>query len=907
MYCENCGTKLSDDAKFCRNCGSKVRDIPLPDCEDADISIPAVFVEEKPSMKEDYTTVSLFEMPIKISNAVARYYKMKKQAYIQAEQIQQEAKVYYYDHKDDITSFESKCDLLIETGDAAQKKMQEYCYNLLFELGIYDYSLNSFLSVPGLASVSSGRYYSFIDKQKEKLDKLDQAAMSKYAEREVRKAARGRFVGGGFGISGAIGGAVQAGLMNAATGLAYSAVNAVGNVATAISTGNNKEQLKKQFLQDDSFASDFYMELWKSLKSVVDGAFERYEYIAYEQIHSVPKECEEKAVILLGNIRAGRIPEDKRKKYLAEGLNENPTYKEFFVYILCNFPEEYESLCKITDILDIKMEEVMECYLSNAESLWEGERFEVFVTYDRKENISIADVEEYKKKLEDNCKYVEEALQELNLPDGVITEAFIKKYVRAASGCYVVDDQYRNMEYIGMDETFNFFTGPDYVEAKDYDEFITYLQDREKILELGNDFNTTELQAFVRYDWEDVEYSSGIEVITAVQNRLRSMAEEIEETCPGKEYTKYLIAELKEIAVAMEPLITDLKEKKKEYELEEERKKTHCQNCGSKLIEGAKFCGECGTPVASAASTEVAVKVTPAERKTRFEELCKWIFEDVEYQYGDRVTVFGISPAYHDVESMGKAFGCNLNVEKPLIAFDYSMCFDEGFLITDKKFYSKDKHKGDIVIRNDEIGDVLSGKELLANALYIVQKEGRVSAPVYLSGMENTIDMVYRLHLLYSMAKETEGADKNLFSDRKTLISDIICFSPPVDSSMLIRGKIYVPSGNAKLQKMKKNFGVSDEEKIFMILDSSMFGSCKVGLAISMRGIILKDGSNSNTVWLDWERFKTATVKKGVTSIKVNASDFSCNVGAEQETAYSILRNLQTVVRLYPDLFKEDR
>ena len=26
MFCENCGTKLSDDVKFCRNCGAPVEE-----------------------------------------------------------------------------------------------------------------------------------------------------------------------------------------------------------------------------------------------------------------------------------------------------------------------------------------------------------------------------------------------------------------------------------------------------------------------------------------------------------------------------------------------------------------------------------------------------------------------------------------------------------------------------------------------------------------------------------------------------------------------------------------------------------------------------------------------------------------------------------------------------------------
>lgn len=50
--------------------------------------------------------------------------------------------------------------------------------------------------------------------------------------REVRKSSRGRWSGGGFGLSGALKGAAMAGSMNMATGMAHSAFNFVGNTKT---------------------------------------------------------------------------------------------------------------------------------------------------------------------------------------------------------------------------------------------------------------------------------------------------------------------------------------------------------------------------------------------------------------------------------------------------------------------------------------------------------------------------------------------------------------------------------------------------------------------------------------------------------------------------------------------------
>lgn len=54
------------------------------------------------------------------------------------------------------------------------------------------------------------------------------------ALREERKLYRSRWVGGGFGIRGAMKGAVEASILNTATGMGVSAINAIGNFRTSV-------------------------------------------------------------------------------------------------------------------------------------------------------------------------------------------------------------------------------------------------------------------------------------------------------------------------------------------------------------------------------------------------------------------------------------------------------------------------------------------------------------------------------------------------------------------------------------------------------------------------------------------------------------------------------------------------
>lgn len=62
----------------------------------------------------------------------------------------------------------------------------------------------------------------------------DEAEMRQY--RELRKLNRGRWVGGGFGLKGALAGAAQASLMNAANAGIHSIVNLIGNANSSRKT-----------------------------------------------------------------------------------------------------------------------------------------------------------------------------------------------------------------------------------------------------------------------------------------------------------------------------------------------------------------------------------------------------------------------------------------------------------------------------------------------------------------------------------------------------------------------------------------------------------------------------------------------------------------------------------------------
>ena len=114
--------------------------------------------------------------------------------------------------------------------------------------GYYDLDRTSYIQ-DYLLEVVGEDHELYIDKAYEQLeDEYTDIVMTqeqKEEYRRLRKASRGRMVGGGFGLSGAIKGAATAGAVNMVTGIGHSLFNAVGNIATSISTSSKKSKLYK--------------------------------------------------------------------------------------------------------------------------------------------------------------------------------------------------------------------------------------------------------------------------------------------------------------------------------------------------------------------------------------------------------------------------------------------------------------------------------------------------------------------------------------------------------------------------------------------------------------------------------------------------------------------------------------
>ena len=204
--------------------------------------------------------------------------------------------------------------------------------------------------------------FSFNDSSKEKIDAIIQKIWSNLGdlhltfeeiaedkkiskeERARRKAMRGRWEGGGFGVGGAIKGAVTAGAMNAVTGLVHSGVNMVGNaISSSIANSNRKNAVKDFFNTTESLMSEIRQELWEFYIEIIAKNYPKLQFIP--DIHDSAEEKNMRKK-LLGT-------EENREDKAIELLMYNPYNPLNILAILMSFRDSWnQSMDKTFSVME---------------------------------------------------------------------------------------------------------------------------------------------------------------------------------------------------------------------------------------------------------------------------------------------------------------------------------------------------------------------------------------------------------------------------------------------------------------------------------------------------------------------------------------------------------------------------
>ena len=160
--------------------------------------------------------------------------------------------------------------------------------------------------------------------------------------KDNKRANRSQWVGGGFGVSGAIKGAVQAKAMNVAT----DAVRGIGWAFNDFADNNYFNKMKANLITDD---------IWTDLEGAIDSCILGV-YIAClieygehtgEKFDWISEENNNKAKAILNNIKTRKLDPERILKLLAGAIQIYPYNAEYFYYLYGNTD------CSRTEINDI--------------------------------------------------------------------------------------------------------------------------------------------------------------------------------------------------------------------------------------------------------------------------------------------------------------------------------------------------------------------------------------------------------------------------------------------------------------------------------------------------------------------------------------------------------------------------
>lgn len=220
-------------------------------------------------------------------------------------------------------------------------------YEDLSKIGIYDISKERFTDqcgdYEGFADAFDevrGYYNSIIDQLEAEIE-----------YREERKECRGRFVGGGFGFSGAVKGMATAGAMNAVTGAGHSLANAIGNAKSE----HDAKAAKKALYENRETLSillnaikDDILHVYNAFMSFINKKKDQYISNVFYQ---------DKAEALFQN--AQKLP-DKRIDLLSDAFTQCPWDYDILSYIFLNYREERKNVWNIAKRFHVNLFTVAE-------------------------------------------------------------------------------------------------------------------------------------------------------------------------------------------------------------------------------------------------------------------------------------------------------------------------------------------------------------------------------------------------------------------------------------------------------------------------------------------------------------------------------------------------------------------
>lgn len=201
----------------------------------------------------------------------------------------------------------------------------------LIKLGIYDVSFNRIAEKYGEFILEP--WFAAYDAVEDEYLRLDMNEALVNEKRTERRRNRGRFIGGGFGLSGAAKGIAAAEALNMTTGAVHGLVNVVGGGITGLKNSIKADTIFRAKETVDILRKGLY-------KSILNLHTIHCRYVGID-VSKLPFD-EQRVFAIIDNY--SRIPKHDRKKVLCECVRDYPYFHRIYQVALADFGDSNNEL-----------------------------------------------------------------------------------------------------------------------------------------------------------------------------------------------------------------------------------------------------------------------------------------------------------------------------------------------------------------------------------------------------------------------------------------------------------------------------------------------------------------------------------------------------------------------------------
>ena len=194
------------------------------------------------------------------------------------------------------------------------------------------------------------------DKVQGNIESIKNAGEEEKLYRELRKANRTQYAGAGIGFENALKASIEAKTINAATGMAHSVFNAIGNMGTDRRT----EKALSAAYRDGNTPILMEKALNACIESLIYPLVKILKYEVDIECEIISEADKEKATTILASIKDGKVPEAKIEEQLKKAWELNPHNQNLYEMMININDDEDGSIEKLAHHFGIEISEYKE-------------------------------------------------------------------------------------------------------------------------------------------------------------------------------------------------------------------------------------------------------------------------------------------------------------------------------------------------------------------------------------------------------------------------------------------------------------------------------------------------------------------------------------------------------------------